>query len=101
MSECNPKITPAEHERLMTQMPWLHVYGQPAWHSDCEIIGNRIALENLRAAIDAVLRGGVDGRAEAMVADGEGYHVVVQIRDHAYLAQQRLPYTADYASGKT
>ncbi len=90
-----------ERERLMKErVRLLHVYAQYCWHSECRIVGNRNALIVLRDAIDEALR---KGKAEtgAMVTDGEGYTVEVELCDAAWDSdkweRQPLPYTAEHA----
>ena len=38
--------------------PMLHIYAQEIWHGDAFILGNKEALESLRAAIDAAFMKG-------------------------------------------
>lgn len=55
----------------------LHIYGQKFWHDDVVILGDRLALETLRDAIDEAINN-LAGRAEdVMVNDGEGFTVIV------------------------
>lgn len=60
----------------------LHIYGQEHEHQEAYIVGNREALETLRAAIDRALTH-EDGLAmsEQFTSDGEGYEVFVVRRD--------------------
>lgn len=71
----------------------LHIYS-PAYHHDhAFIVGDRTALEALRAAIDAALQVG-EGTAEAMTADGEGFELKVYCEEeNEYWDKATLPYT--------
>lgn len=67
-------------------MKVLNIYGQPYWHADARIIGNREGLLDLRDAINRALRSTppdyADRTGEALFAsDGEGYTVMVEIHD--------------------
>lgn len=80
--------------------PWMHIHAQYIWHGDATISGTRVALMGLRDAIDKCLSTGMESRSIAITADGEGYSVVVNIRDLASLEKDSLPYTADFARGR-
>lgn len=86
-----------EHENL----PWCHIYAQYIWHGDAMIEGTRAALVEIRDAIDQALRTGMDAETKESIftRDGEGYRVVVKVRNYAYLQDATLPYTAHFASG--
>lgn len=93
-----------ERARLMAErVRLLHVYAQHCWHGECRIVGNKNALTVLRDAIDEALR---KGKAEtsAMVTDGEGYGIEIEMCDAAWESdrweRQPLPYTADYAKDR-
>lgn len=79
--------------------PWMHVYAQPFWHAEARIMGTRSALQGLRDAIDRALATGMESRCDAIVSDGEGYHVVISIRSMEALESEPLPYTESYANG--
>lgn len=57
----------------------LHVIAQQHYHMPAFIVGNRLALENLRAAINAALATGA-GHAAVFANDGEGYGLHVAFR---------------------
>lgn len=81
---------------LIHQLPQVHLYGQPSWHEDAFVVGNRAGLEMLRRAIDDALRTGAQ-EAEVFATDGEGYGIkVVELAD-AILDEMPLPYTAPEA----
>lgn len=69
----------------------LHIYGQYEENDDIEIAGDRQALIELRAAIDAALET-KNGESEPYTNDGEGYtiHVTMLTRDEA--EQIKTPY---------
>lgn len=75
----------------------LHIHGQPSWHTEAYVLGNRDGLLALRAAIDGALAYG-EGVAEVMVADGEGYSVVAVLEEAAWDSpgweRVAVPYTA-------
>ena len=63
----------------------LHIYGQKIWHDDVVILGDRLALETLRDAIDEAITT-LAGRAEdVMVNDGEGFTVIINRIDEPEL----------------
>ena len=41
----------------MNDIAWMHIWGQISEHGPARIMGNRLALEALRSAIDAALMG--------------------------------------------
>lgn len=86
----------AEGEMTQSQfdaLHWLHIYAQPHWHAEAKVMGTRTALLGLRDAIDRALQTGMDARANGIVSDGEGYHVVVSIRSRDALKELPDPYT--------
>lgn len=93
-----------ECERLMAERErLLHIYAQFSWHGEARIVGNRNALTVLRDAVDAALS---DGKAEttAMVTDGEGYAVQIELVDrgwqHPEWENMPLPYAWPVAAGR-
>ncbi|MGG3857135.1 hypothetical protein ABET41_04040 [Metabacillus fastidiosus] len=56
--------------------PVCHLYGQDMWHSTAYIVANRIALEELREAIDTALSNG-EYRVSSSTSDSEGYHLFI------------------------
>ena len=94
-----------ERLRLMKERNrLLHIFAQHCWHSECRIVGNKNALTVLRDAIDEALR---KGKAEtgAMVADGEGYSIEIEMCDADWESdkwmRRPVPYTADYAKDQS
>lgn len=77
---------------ILRQLPMVHLYGQPSWHDDAHIIGNRAGLEALRDAIDAALRSGAE-EAEVYATDGEGYGIKVVELSDTLMDEMPLPYT--------
>lgn len=73
----------------------LHVHAQYQWHDDAFIVGDREALTQLRAAIDAALAAedGL-GRATTFTGDGEGFTAHVVRIDAQRMERMRLPYTS-------
>ena len=61
----------------LTELPWLHVYGQFCWHSEAAIVGTKNGLVALRDAISKAIDTG-SGTAEAFATDGEGYAIEVR-----------------------
>lgn len=78
----------------------IQIYAQEAWHHECFIVGEKIALEALRDAINTAL---TQNKAEIEVwcSDGEGY--VIGIKQVAAGWENQdwimlpLPYTDDCA----
>ena len=66
-------------------MRLLNIYGQPYWHADARIIGNREGLIELRRAIDRAVSGlpvpGISATKLLFASDGEGYTVTVECHD--------------------
>jgi hypothetical protein len=81
----------------------LHVHAQHHQHDEAYIVGNRHALEGLRAALDGILVAGLERvKIEMMTADGEGYdlHIVLDPSPWAKGSrwmQRALPYAAEDA----
>jgi hypothetical protein len=80
------------------ELPWLHIYAQPYWHSEARIMGTPAALKCLRDAIDAALSSHLETQSVGIVADGEGYHVLVSIATKDELSKEFLPYTDKMAN---
>lgn len=59
-----------------TPMPICHIYGQGMWHGDAFIVANRMALEEMRDAIDIALKYG-ETRATLSQSDNEGYDLFI------------------------
>lgn len=59
----------------------LHIYGQQFWHDDAVIIGDRRALELLRAQIDKALTEGVAANegCDFFQSDGEGFPLYIAV----------------------
>ena len=81
-------------------MNLLHIYAQEAWHDDAFIVGKRLGLEALRDAISEALEKG-RARADAYVADGEGYEIKILCEDlewkEDFWNNLSLPYTDELA----
>lgn len=76
----------------------LHVYAQTDWHSEAYIVGTRLALQDLRDAIDRALSEDQGGIATSFVNDGEGFDtVVLRVDNEAEFAKLAVPYTSDIA----
>lgn len=70
----------------------VHVYGQPTYHSEAYITGDRAGLEALRRAVDAALRDNISS-ATVSTNDGEGYSLVVVKLETEQMDVAELPYT--------
>lgn len=79
-------------ERILRQLPQVHLYGQPIQHMDAHVIGNRAGLEALRDAITKALATGAE-EAEVYATDGEGYGIKVMELSDAIMDDMSLPYT--------
>lgn len=79
------------------RIPWLHVYGQQAWHDPVHIVGTHAGLALLRDAVLAALVQRPPLYGHAFVRDGEGYTVVVMLASEPTLDDYCTPYTADEA----
>ena len=79
---------------------FLHLYAQETYHQEAFIVGTRPGLEALKRAIDKAFMEG-QGEAEVSVSDGEGYTVVILLKeDGAFWDKAAVPYTVDYAAPK-
>jgi hypothetical protein len=77
------------------RIPLLHMHGQPSWHDDAFIVGNREALLMLRQAIDKALETST-GEMQPFVSDGEGYDMHVYLEtDPEYWDEASFPYDPD------
>lgn len=77
----------------------LHIYAQPYWHEHAFIVGDRIALEALKVAIEHALANG-GGTLTAFTADGEGYSTNVYCEEReAFWKASALPYTDEATCG--
>jgi len=61
-----------------TQMetPVLKIFGAEQWHDDIQIVGNKLALNKLKSAIEKALKGNASSE-EMFETDGEGYDIEV------------------------
>lgn len=57
--------------------PLCHFFGQQMWHDNAYLIANRIALVELREAIDAAMKHG-EKRTTLFPSDGEGYDLFIK-----------------------
>jgi hypothetical protein len=96
-------LTSSDEVGSDAMVPVLHIHAQQFWHGDAQIIGNRVALEALKSAIERALANGEADAGEMYVADGEGYTVCVRLRDvpiaDALWHEALLPYGDEIASG--
>ena len=68
----------------------------PTWpHDDVEIVGNKKALLLLKKAIDHCLEGNVDVSTETVDTNGEGYILIVKLRD---MSKENKEYEYDLES---
>lgn len=70
----------------------VHVYAQRQWHDEAFIVGDVLALTELRDALDVALASG-RGSALVFAADGEGYRLHVVRHETARMDRMRLPYS--------
>tara|TARA_Y100000310_G_scaffold288600_1_gene314370 strand:+ start:990 stop:1292 length:303 start_codon:yes stop_codon:yes gene_type:complete len=75
------------------------VYGQEFHHDGVILLGNRVALTQLRDAIDDALSGlepDTSANCELFTADGEGYNVYILVDDSATQSESWLRWTLPY-----
>jgi hypothetical protein len=95
-------ITENEPEKIIQQIEtaikyseedeYLHIYGQPMWHGDAFVVGNRAALLRLRDGIDQALQF-VEKKELFFPADEEGYDLYVAcVEDEFDWEQLDAPY---------
>jgi hypothetical protein len=73
-------------------MPMCHFFGQQMWHDNAYLIANRIALIELRAPIDTVLKYG-ETRLGLSPSDGEGYDLFIKcVEDDFEWEALEMPY---------
>ncbi len=82
----------------MPPVPLLHILAHPGWHEPAFVIGNRVALENLRDAITRTLAGSAHPFT-AFENDGEGYSVHVVCLPDERMDEVPLGYTDDICRG--
>jgi len=70
----------------------VHVYAQGQWHDEAFIVGDALALTQLRDALDKAIASG-HGSAMVFAADGEGYRLHVVRHETARMDRMRLPYS--------
>lgn len=93
----------SEKAEMMESAPYLHIYGQRAWHDDAWIVGNRAALQDLRQALDAALSqfSATDDKhrhqADVFAVDGEGYRIKVCLLSGMDMEKMAAPYSAEEA----
>lgn len=73
-------------------MPMCHFYGQQMWHDNAYLITNRIALVELKEAIDIALKHG-ESRLGLSPSDGEGYDLFIKcVKDDFEWEALEMPY---------
>ncbi|ARJ37509.1 hypothetical protein SporoP8_00610 [Sporosarcina ureae] len=95
ITEKEPLKIIAEIEKAMKyseEDEYLHIYGQPSWHGDAFIVGNRAALQRLRDTINQALQFG-EKKEVFFPEDEEGYSLYISCTDDSFdLSQLDLPY---------
>lgn len=77
---------------------YLHIYAQHSPHDDAAIVGNKLALTELRRAIDEALEEH-ESEGYVIASDGEGYEVyVVRIEneEQELFESLEMPYITQY-----
>ena len=78
--------------RYSEEDEYLHIYGQPMWHGDAFIVGNRAALQRLKDTIDQALQFG-EKKEVFFPEDEEGYSLYISCIDDSFdLSQLDPPY---------
>ncbi|WP_108671796.1 hypothetical protein [Peribacillus acanthi] len=73
-------------------MPMCHFFGQQMWHDNAYLIANRIALIELKEAIDIALKHG-ESRLGLSPSDGEGYYLYINcVEDDFEWEALEMPY---------
>lgn len=73
-------------------MPMCHFFGQQMWHDNAYLIANRIALIELKVAIDIALKQG-ESRLGLSPSDGEGYDLFIKcVEDDFEWEALEMPY---------
>lgn len=109
--EMDKKYKNKEKERgLMESI--LHIYGQEMWHDDINIYGNRKALEDLKCAIETLLRTTENNNSEnninmpnsisikSFVNDGEGFTCFIYLKQEDEINKLPVPYSDKIAKNK-
>jgi len=83
----------------------LHILPQRDWHSPAWIVGNRLALQQLRDSLNRALEHIPDGESPtpptmhpAMTDDGEGYPVMIREIPSTMFSNVPFGYTDDIAA---
>ena len=75
-----------------TDIPLLHIDGQPHWHASAFISGNLAGLIALRDALTLAIDTGA-AKTKPFAADGEGFSVAVLRLSEGQMDEVPLPYT--------
>lgn len=83
----------------LTGDEYLHIFQQTMWHDDAYLIGNRTALEALKAKIDIALEHGAsyDSAGGFFQNDGEGYTIGIICADNLLMQDINTAYTDEVA----
>lgn len=85
--------------KQLSDLPWMHVYGQYMPHDCATLRGTVAALTAVRAAIDAALKDGT-GVAEVFASDGEGYQInITRTSTYAQLGAPEYIYEKEFELG--
>jgi hypothetical protein len=76
-------------------MSELHIYAQSQWHGSSYIVGDRLALLELRQAITNALdeANNCQSKTEFFCSDGEGYQLYIKAVSSDVMNDIQLPYT--------
>lgn len=88
-------------EGRRSEVAWLHLYAQEAWHEPAYIVANRFGLQRLLEALKAALASEGESKTtkETFVSgDGEGYALHIQpVDDPKAWERLALPYVGEEA----
>lgn len=84
----------------MSDLEYLHIWGQATWHDPVVIIGNIKALERLKHAIENAIENGECKVPTFFTSDREGFSLYVVCRDDDKWDNRAVPYFDEMATEK-
>lgn len=84
----------------MSDLEYLHIWGQACWHDPVVIIGNTDALKTLKHAIESAIENGEHKVSAFFTSDREGFSLYVVCKDDNKWDNRAVPYSDEMAAEK-
>lgn len=84
----------------MSDLEYLHIWGQACWHDPVVIIGNTEALKTLKHAIESAIENGEYKVSAFFTSDREGFSLYVVCKDDDKWDIRAVPYSDEMAIEK-